>query len=94
MFAAVIFAALAVLLGALPALTALRFASIRSASAILAASFALPLIAMQFDAVAGPHGFAIFAFLPFWFGCLIALYFVISRSIDRRKASLNSSEFS
>jgi hypothetical protein len=58
--------------GAMPTLTALKFGGLRFAGLVCLLWFGASLLFLVKIGL-GPHGYILFALLPFWGGCIVGL---------------------
>jgi hypothetical protein len=79
------------ILGAAPTLVALKFGSLKLASLVCFIWFSASAL-LLFKIGLGPHGFILFAFLPFWGGCFVGLMALLVRNHSNINARIDGIE--
>jgi hypothetical protein len=77
--------------GAAPTFVALKFAGFRIAVAVCLSWLGLSAL-LLYDIGLGPHGFILFAFLPFWAGCFVGLMALLVRHHSNTNARIDGIE--
>ncbi|KTE17405.1 hypothetical protein [Sphingopyxis sp. H115] len=83
-----LFLIVCVLVGAAPGFVALRFTNGKR-SLLVVLSWFLLSAALLWSVGLGPHGFILFAFMPFWFGCFVSFMATLFRLHSETNALLD-----